>query len=345
MALPAATPRAVPQPTGVAWPTRHWPTGPAPEGLGALVDRAFEDPSLAETYAVVVVQGGRLVAERYGGALPSFTHAPTPVTPDTPLLGWSMAKSVLHAVVGLLVADGRLSTDQPIDAPEWGPGDPRRAITVAHCLQMRDGLAWVEDYVDEEVSDTIKMLYGEGAADMAHYAATRPLEAAPGTRFRYSSGTSNLLARAACDLVGRGAATEAFLRERLFAPIGMDDARIGLDASGVFVGSSFVHATARSWARFATLYLRGGTWDGTEVLRGAWVDGAQVATGADELGARYSQHFWLDASGTYWASGYRGQRALIVPGKDAVVVRLGDTPEDRYDALAAWVGELVASLP
>ena len=124
----------------------------------------------------------------------SFDRAPTPVTAETPLLSWSMAKSVLHAVVGLLVGEGRLDLDAPVDVPEWSePGDLRHAITLRQLLAMRDGLDFVEDYVDDRVSDVIKMLFGEGQSDVAHFAADRGLAAPPGTRFNYSSGTSNII--------------------------------------------------------------------------------------------------------------------------------------------------------
>ena len=153
----------------------------------------------------MVVHGGRVVAERYHGALEHFDRPPTPVTAATPLLSWSMAKSMLHAVVGLLVGDGRLDLDGPAAVPEWAdPADPRHAITLRDLLAMRDGLDFVEDYVDDRVSDVIQMLFGEGQADMAHFAADRPLAAAPGTRFNYSSGTSNIISGVVARTVGPG---------------------------------------------------------------------------------------------------------------------------------------------
>ncbi len=104
------------------------------------------------------------------------------MTAETPLLSWSMAKSMLHAVVGLLVGDGQLDLDAPAAVPEWADrGDPRHAITLRQLLAMRDGLDFAEDYVDGDVSDTIQMLFGDGQADMAHFAADRPLAAPPGS--------------------------------------------------------------------------------------------------------------------------------------------------------------------
>ncbi len=224
---------------------------------------------LAETFAVLVVHGGQVVAERYQGALEHFDRPPTPVTAETPLLSWSMAKSMLHAVVGLLVGDGRLDLDAPADVPEWSdPGDPRHAITLRQLLAMRDGLAFVEDYVDDRVSDVMHMLFGEGQSDMAHFAADRPLAAPPGTRFNYSSGTSNIISGVVARTVGPGESYARFLHGRLFGPIGMKSADPEFDEAGTWVASSYLHATAQDYARFGLLYLRDGMWDGTRLLPG-----------------------------------------------------------------------------
>ena len=185
------------QPAGVPWPGSTWPTGDLAAGgaLAALLDDALDgDGPLAETYAVVVVQGGRLVAERYGGAIEHWDRPAEAVGPDTPLLSWSMAKSVLHALVGMLVAEGALDLEAPASVPAWRePGDPRAAITLEHLLAMRDGLDFDEEYVDADTSTVIEMLFGAGAADTAAFAADRALLAAPGARFNYSSGTTNII--------------------------------------------------------------------------------------------------------------------------------------------------------
>src|SRR5579885_1235714 len=249
-------------------------TAPTPPGVPDLVDAAFDEGGpLATTYAVVIVQGGAVVAERYGGALPSFDHPPTPVEPTTPLLSWSMAKSMLHAVVGMLVADGLLVLDAPAPVPEWSaPGDPRSAITLDDLLAMRDGLQWSEDYVDAGVSDVIEMLFGAGAEDVAGFAAARPLAHPPGTHFCYSSGTSNIVSAIVGRALGGREATERYLHERLFGPVGMTTATPTFDAAGTWVASSYVHATARDYARFGLLYLHDGCVGGERLLPEGWVE-------------------------------------------------------------------------
>jgi CubicO group peptidase (beta-lactamase class C family) len=336
------------QPHGLPWPTSHWPQGGIPPevALDHLLDRVCDDTGpLATTYAVLVVHRGRLIAERYQGGLPSFTHAPTPVTVDTPLLSWSMAKSMLHAVVGLLVHDGRLDLDAPADVPEWSAAeDPRHAITLRHLLAMRDGLDFAEDYVDDRTSDVIAMLFGDGQADMAHFAADRPLAAAPDTRFNYSSGTSNIISGVVARLLGPGAPYEAFLRDRLFGPIGMDSAVPEFDPAGTWVASSYVRTTARDFARFGLLYLRGGVWDGRRLLPEGWVDYGRTLQSIDPESGPYGAHWWGvagDTLGTFRASGYEGQSITICPALDLIVVRLGKTSIEHNPDLVAWRADVV----
>jgi CubicO group peptidase (beta-lactamase class C family) len=344
VALPA-------QPTGVAWPTEEWPRGPLPAGVDVdrLLNEVFdEDGPLASTHAVVVVHGGRLVAERYGGALEFFDRPPEPVRPETPLLGWSMAKSVLHAVVGILVGDGRLDLDAPVAVPEWsGPGDRRGTITLRQLLAMRDGLVWDEDYVDDKVSDVITMLFGDGQDDMAHFAADRPLAAEPGVRFNYSSGTSNIISGVVAREIGPGEPYARFLHERLLSRIGMASADPELDEAGTWAGSTFLRATAEDWARFGLLYLRDGVWDGTRILPAGWVDYARTWTSVDpEDDMPYGAHWWGEAGdtlGTFRAGGYAGQSVIVSPTLDLVVVRLGNTPLDRKALLVPWRRAMVAA--
>jgi len=321
-----------PQPADVPWPTDAWPQGEPPAGLVEVVDEVFVDEDrYGTTYAVAVVQGGRLLLERHGGALPHFDRPPEPVEPHTPLLSWSMAKSVLHAAVGLLVGEGRLRLDEPPGVPGWD--DERSTITLDHLLHMRDGLRWVEDYVDDGVSNVIAMLFGEGEADVAAYAAASPLAHPPDTVFNYSSGTSNIVA----GIVGRAIAPEgvrSFLLDRLLHPIGMRSADPRVDGAGTFIGSSFIYATAQDWARFGLLYLRDGVWDGQRLLPEGWVDHGRRARSVDETdGGLYGAHWWVDeldtARGTFRASGYEGQMVAICPPLDAVVVRLGKTQEPQ----------------
>ena len=304
------------------------------------------------------------LAIRHQGALVEERYGPT-ATADSSLISWSMAKSVTHAMVGLLVGDGLLDLETPAPVPEWA-SDDRSSITLQHLLSMTSGLEFVEDYEDDNVSHVIEMLFGSGQADVAGYAAGFPLVHEPGTVFNYSSGTTNIVSAIcgrAISANGLAASTAAFLDERLFGPLEMSSASIRCDDAGTFIGSSFVYATARDFTRFGQLYLDGGKLpDGSSLLPNRWVDHARtpVTTPIDE-GHWYGAHWWLwddryqphadgstlelgDING-FGAHGYEGQYTLVVPDRDLVIVRLGKTPVERQPEVRAWIVDIARCFP
>ncbi len=320
------------QPSDTPWPTRDWPRGELPKGF---VEPPF--PDAGETHALVVIWRGRLVLERYGAE-----HGP-----ESALISWSVAKSILHSLVGLLVRDGKLSPRSRADLPAWrGPDDPRAAITLDVLLRMSSGLAWREDYVDSQKSDVIEMLFGSGKDDVAAYAANAALEHAPDTVWCYSSGTSNLVSSIAGRALGGGRdAMAGYLHRELFDRIGMRSATERFDASGTWIGSSFVFATARDFARFGLLQLRDGIWEGERVLPEGWVDYAR--TPAPASNTEYGAHWWLpiEGDGMFSANGYRGQYIYVAPAQDVVAVRLGATPAEEQPLVKVWLAELVRRFP
>ncbi|HUX04699.1 MAG TPA: serine hydrolase [Acidimicrobiales bacterium] len=336
------TPAYAAQPAEVPWPSEQWPRAAhaRADELNHVVGDAFDDERLAITNAVVVIQGGRVLYERYAGTQDFFDRPSEPVGPESPLLSWSMAKSVLHMIIGTLVDERRLDPEQRAPVPEWrDPNDPRHDIRIRDLLAMRDGLAFVEAYELDGFSHVIDMLFGEGKDDVAGYTARLELAHPPGTFFNYSSGTTNVLSRIVADEVGYGAAYHAYLRDRLFAPIGMRSAEPTFDATGVFIASSYLHAHALDFAKFGLLYLRGGEWDGRQLVSRAWTDTAQIPLSRDEeSGNLYSWQWWVtgDPYGTYWASGYEGQSISVAPALDALVLRFGHTPEEHYPNLYEW---------
>ena len=301
------------------------------DAIRAALDAAFPAGADIDTRAFVVVHDGRIVAERYA---PGFE-------PDTPLLGWSMAKSVTATLIGLLIDDGRLSLSDPIAMPGWNEDNPRRAITLEQLLQMSSGLTFTEDYSGTD--DASLMLFTR--PDMAAYAASKPLEHALGEVWSYSSGTTLMLSRLLIQTLGSPEAVQAYARERLFIPAGMPGAVMEQDMAGTPVGSSYIYATAREWARFGLLYLNGGEIDGRRILSPEWTGYARRPAPAARQ-ANYGAQFWLNGfrdtdrttrvapdlpTDTFFASGHSGQIVLIIPSLDVVVVRLGwTTGNARY---------------
>jgi CubicO group peptidase (beta-lactamase class C family) len=236
--------------------------------------------------------------------------------------------------------------------PEWPEGDPRRRITIDQMLRMTDGLRFreAEDlgdgnirYYPEDESDVIPMLFGHGKDDAAGYAATLPYLAEPETRWNYNSGASNLLARLVGETVGGGeAGMREFMTRELFGPIGMRTATPRFDAAGHFIGSAFCYCSARDFARFGLLYLRDGVWDGERILPEGWVDYSRTPSAIAPQGT-YGAHFWVTPGslGIFSCQGAFGQRTMIVPKLDLVVVRVGRTAPEKVGNVVLWCKEVI----
>ena len=292
------------------------------------------------TLAQLVFHKGEVVSEFYGSE----------VTAQTTLISWSMAKSITHALVGIAQLDGLLHVENNNLFPEWA-NDERRNITLQQLLEMRSGLSWVEDYVDSDASDVIDMLFGSGKDDNGGYAIAQPLAAVPGAEWVYSSGTTNIVTRHLGNVLGDSdgshANMEHFMRTRLFDAILMQ-AEPKFDAAGTFVGSSYVYATARNFAKFGQLYLHNGMCDGKRILPEGWVDHARAQhVFDDETGLGYGAHWWTlpGERNSLVASGYEGQYIMVIPDRDLVVVRLGKTSAEHRNSVVATLREVIEQFP
>lgn len=323
----------------------------------AAADAFFVDPALGETRAVVVLQDGKRVYERYA---PGYG-------PGNRLVSWSMAKSLTSTLVGALVTDGVLALDKPAPVPAWhrDPADPRGAITLRQLLHMSSGLRHIEAD-PPEVADTNRGLFADKSGDIVAHAVAAPLAHPPGTVFQYSTLTTHILDDIVVRTVAPGAKTPAarrramrgFLRERLSGPAGMPSLLCEFDAAGTMLGGSLCHATPRDWANFGQLYLDNGVVAGRPVVQPAWV--RFVRTPAPTNPA-YGGQFWLNrarpaggeaalfpAQGptdAYAAIGHLGQYVIVVPSKRLVVVRLGKTQDDALAPVRTALGRLVNAFP
>lgn len=318
--------------------------------VGELFGRPADE---GRTLALLVMRHGDVVAERYG-TQPANDFVPeADIARDTTLISWSMAKSIVHAAIGVLVTDGRIDIDHPAPVPEWA-GTPKEAITVLDLLEMRSGLRFVEDYVDGDTSHCIEMLFGESGPSHAAYAAALPADHLPGEVWNYSSGTSNILSRIVGDIVhGPGVATadaretsmRRFLAERLFDPIGMTTAEPKFDAAGDFVGSSYLYASATDFAEFGECYRNDGvTRSGQRILPVGWLDHARRPTAHDdENDLGYGRHWWTwpQFPGSLGCHGYEGQYTLVIPDRGIVVVHLGKTDVSVAPQLRRRLADIV----
>ncbi len=346
-ALPPPDPSAL-WPDGEATLEAQLPDGVDAAKLSAALDKAFSEPDPEhprKTRGVVVVYQGRIIAERYA---PGFTK-------DTGHLSQSMAKSVLNALAGILVREGKLSLYDPVPVREWAdPKDPRHAITLDHLLRMSSGLKFDENYTRAN-SDT-NMQYTTG--DFASFTAAKPLEATPGEKFNYSTGTSNVIGRIVREAAGRNFSDGfAFPRRALFDPIGMRTATLEVDAAGSLQGGSFLYASVRDYARIGLLFLHDGIWNGTRILPEGWVAYTLTPTPGASPKKGYGAHFWLNTgtdpdvqrwpnvpADAFIMSGILGQNVVSMPSRDLIVVRVGLTEFDNWD-VSILVEDVLAALP
>jgi len=338
------TPKAPPVLPEIAGPAV---VEPADSKLKAALDDAFEEPKAPpwrRTKAVVVVHQDKVIAERYAAGMGV----------DTPLLGFSMTKSVINGLIGILTQQGLVTPSMPAPIPEWrGASDPRHEIEVEHLMRMTTGLALDETNSGFDPSSQMVYLHN----DMAGFAVGAALIAPPGTRWAYSSPSTELLARIIRDAVGGPEQTLAFAWRELFNPLGMRNVTLEFDGAGTLQGSSYMLASARDWARFGLLYLNDGVIAGHRILHEDWVDFSAAAT----LDTDYGAGFWTNRSehehakgrvrlgiprDAFFASGDLGQRIVIIPSQQLVIVRLGDSVDPTGDirGLARLVKEVIAAI-
>lgn len=319
---------------------------PSDAGLKAALDHAFEEPAsppFRRTRAVVVVQDGKVIAERYADG----------IGVDTQLRGFSMTKSVVNALVGILTQQGLVTPSFLAPVAEWrGASDPRREIEVEHLMRMTTGLALDETNSGFDPSSQMVYLHN----DMAGFAVQAPLIAPPGTRWAYSSATTQILARIIRDAAGGPEQSLKLAWRELFNPLGMRNVTLEFDGSGTLQGSSAMLASARDWARFGLLYLQDGVVGGRRILHGDWVDLSAAAT----LDTDYGAGFWTNRSehpnakgriamgiprDAFFASGDLGQRIVILQSQRMVIVRLGDSvdPAGNIAGLGQLVREVIAA--
>jgi CubicO group peptidase (beta-lactamase class C family) len=329
----ASQPALLPEIAGPA------PVEPANPQLELALDRAFLEPGqppFRHTHAVVVLKDGRVVAERYA---PGYDV-------DTPILGYSATKSVISALIGILVRQGKLAVDEPAPVAAWqDPADSHHAITVDHLLRHTSGLAMgssLNASLASAIAPVNQMKYI--ARDMAAFAEAAGLESGPGSAWNYHDGNTIILSRLIRDAAGGHAADVLRLaRAELFGPLGMRNVTLEFDATGTPEGASQMLASARDWARFGALYLDDGVVGGRRILPGGWVD--YSATPTDSAWVGYGAGFWTNRgdnvgakfrtsrgwpADSFYASGTFGQYVIVIPSQRLVIARFG-TSANRYD--------------
>lgn len=311
-----------------------WPAGDrmrdAPIGtntrhrLGPILKAAFDAKTYGKdsrTTAVVVASRTKLLGEAY--------------SPDSglyvPQRTWSVAKSLMGAIIGIAVKEHLINIDEPVAFRSWAaPGDPRAKIQFRHLLNMASGLD-----AGAAGNRTDEVYFGGGLVE--EHAVTRELAAAPGLRWNYANNDTLLLSYGLRERIRDDRVYLAYPYEKLFRRIGMQHTTAETDWGGTFILSSQVWTTARDLTRFGLLLLNEGKWTGQEVLPADWV--RYMATPApaqpplerangDQMPG-YGAQIWLFGArhglpdGTLAAQGNRGQYVIVVPSRGLVIVRRG----------------------
>ena len=336
--------------------TQDWPlgdrnaVGPIPsevneEALNRALDWAMAQ-SEQNTRAIVIVYKGKVLGERYA---PGFTK-------DTPQISWSMGKSITSALIGVLVQQGHFHWNDAAPVSEWSkPGDPRSQITIAHLLRMSSGLDFKnyglrgpESYSPENEHFLIYF----DAPHIFRHAVNQPPAFEPDVEWRYKNSDPLTLGKIVRETVeGRGENYLTFPQRHLFDKIGARNYVLETDAYGNFIMTGYDFGSGRDWARFGLLHLWDGVFDGERVLPESWVDFITTPAPADNRQG-YGGLWWLNRGGAmnrapedaYWAAGYMGQRTMVIPSRDMVIVRLGPSPSGFGQYFNTFVGRVLEAV-
>ncbi|HRZ75457.1 MAG TPA: serine hydrolase [Flavobacterium sp.] len=306
------------------------------EKLNLAVANAFDQKGekIKRTRALLVIYKDKIIAEKYEEGF----------SKNTKFLGWSMTKSITATYFGVLQYQGKIDINKPTPLTEWA-NDSRSKITLHNLIQMNSGLEWNEDYGN--ISDVTKMLFL--ADDMAKVQLEKPAAFEPNKHWNYSSGTTNLLSGILRRQFQNHQDYLDFWYSSLIDKIGMHSMLIEPDMAGNFVGSSYGWATARDWAKFGLLYLHEGNWNGEQIFDKSWAK--YVATPTPTSKGEYGGHFWLNAGGKYpdvpkdmyFCGGFQGQKVIIIPSKELVIVRFGLTEDEDFD-FNGMMREIITSI-
>ncbi len=326
---PVAVKSSLPPAAEQDWPTgdrieaSDWPADVNRPAIRRAVAKAFGDPD-AHTAAFLVVHRGRILAERYARG----------VTQDTQLESWSMGKSIAGTLVGVLVEQGALTLDQLAPIGVWRrEGDPRGGIRIEDLMRMSSGLRFIAprdpDY-NPGLGYPDHMYVYTGGIDSAAFSISRPMQFDAGTEGRYRNSDPLSLIHIVQEIAKvRGEEPLTFPQRALFDRIGIRRQVLETDPYGTFLITGYDYGTARNWARLGMLYLQDGVWEGERILPEGWSEFVSTPAPAWEAPV-YGGMVWLNRDDgmslpedAYYMAGAGGQRTIIVPSLDLVVVRLG----------------------
>lgn len=315
-----------PWPMGDLLPTTPI-TGVDTAKLRQGVDQAFANPA-GLTAGFIVVHKGRIIAERYANG----------ANKDMQLESWSMGKSIMGTLTGMVIQRGAYKLEDPAPVPEWHktPNDPRARIRIVDLLRMSSGLRFSRGSPEDLPGYHDHDLVYTGALDAYQFAATREKQFEPNSFGRYRNDNVMLLGLVFKQAVEqRGEEYLTWPQKNLFDKIGIRRQVLETDPYGQFLISGYDYGTPRNWARLGMLYLNDGVWNGERLLPEGWTK--FVSTPAPAWAdSSYGAMVWVNGRGA-WPTprdafafrGAGGQETYVIPSLDLVIVRMGHFPGSR----------------
>ena len=306
---------------------------PEAQGVSSEVIRAFveaADQQVIAMHSFMLVRHGHVVAECWW----------KPETADKPHVMHSLSKSFTSTAVGLAIAEGKLSVDDPVlkffpeDAPPE-PSDKLKAMRVRDLLTMNSGH-------ETEVKFTTN-------APWVQIFLAHPVPHKPGTHFMYNTPGSHMLSAIVHKVTGE--TVLEYLKPRLFDPLGIDNPEWGSSPQGNTFGGWGLKIRTEDIAKFGQLYLQKGQWNGKQIVPASWVEQAtskQVSNGSDptkDWDQGYGFQFWRCRHGAYRGDGANGQFCIVLPEQDAVIAITADTRDMQAELNVVWDNLLPAFHP
>jgi CubicO group peptidase (beta-lactamase class C family) len=306
-------------------------SSPEAQGIASSAILAFldaADKDIDALHSIVLVRHGHVVAEGWW----------SPYAADTPHALYSLSKSFTSTAVGLAVAEGKLSVDDPVlkffpdDAPPE-PSDRLKAMRVSDLLRMSTG---------HQAEPSLR-----GEEHWARVFLAQPVPHKPGTHFLYNTAATYMLSAIVQEATGTTVLD--YLRPRLFEPLGIDRPTWGTSPQGVTLGGYGLSVRTEDIARFGQLYLQKGKWQGKQLVPEAWVEAAtarQTSNGSNpksDWDQGYGYQFWRSRHGAYRGDGAFGQFCIVLPEQDAVIAITSGVKDMQAVLDLVW-GELLPAM-
>jgi len=279
------------------------------------------DQQIQTMHSFMLVRHGKVVAEAWWA----------PESADKPHVLWSLSKSFTSTAVGLAVAEGKLSVDDPVLSffPEDAPKNPSanlKAMRVRDLLTMSTGhqeqpalndqTPWVQSFL------------------------AQPVPHKPGTHFMYNTPATYMLSAIVQKVTGKTVLD--YLRPLLFEPLGIENPKWDTSPQGISIGGYGLFVRTEDIAKFGQLYLQKGKWQGKQLLPASWIEQAtskQVSNGSDpnrDWDQGYGFQFWRCRHAAFRGDGKSGQFCLVLPEQDAAIAITADTKDMQAELNVVW---------